>query len=153
MEKERKTAQKRLNIVLLVMTLMFGGLSVGLTIVLRDHRKRHGHQVPDNNVRLAMIILDMSNRLGEMITDVVYTIVLQPFNYLKRKRWIKSYQVTEKRYNATVVTGNNANGENKEERICQQCQTDISHKRSDAKFCSDSCRMKFHNFVPHKNKG
>jgi len=153
MENERKTAQKRLNIVLLVMTLMFGGLSVGLTIVLRDHRKRFGHQVPDNNVRFAMIILDMSSRLGEMITDIVYTIVLQPFNYLKKKRWIKSYRITEKRYNATIATNNETNTENTEERICNECQTDISHKRSDAKFCSDSWRMKFLNFVPHKNKG
>lgn len=150
LEKERKTAQKRLNSILLVMTLMFGGLSVGLTIVLRDHRKRHGQQVSDSNMRMTMVVLDMSSRLGEMVTDVIYTIVLQPFNYLKRKRWIKSYPATTIRYNATVTTNNYANLETKIVRTCDKCQTDISHKRSDARFCSDTCRMRWHNFVPHK---
>lgn len=150
LENERQTAQKRLNLILLVMTLMFGGLSVGLTIVLRDHRKQHGQQVPDGNVRMAMVILDMSNRLGEMITDVIYTVILQPFNYLKRKRWIKSYKVTDSRSNATVVTDDSPASVENEPRLCDQCQTDISHKRSDARFCSDACRMQWHNFVPHK---
>lgn len=153
LENERKTSQKRLNSILLVMTLMFGGLSVGLTIVLRDHRKRHGQQVPDSNVRMTMIILDLSSRLGEVIVDVIYTIVLQPFNYLKRKRWIKTYQLTDSRYNATVGTEESTILKANTIRICDECQTDISHKRSDARFCSDACRMQWHNFVPHKSTG
>lgn len=150
LEKERQTAEKRLNTVLLVMTIMFGGLSVGLTIVLRDHRKQHGQLVPDGNVRMVMIVLDMSNRLGEIVTDIIYTLILQPFNYLKRKRWIKSYKVTDSRSNATVVTTANNLSVTETERTCDQCGTNISHKRSDARFCSDMCRMQWHNFVPHK---
>lgn len=150
LEKERKTAQKRLNSILLVMTLMFGGLSVGLTVVLRDHRKLHGQQVSDSDIRMTMIVLDMSSRIGEIITDVIYTLVLHPFNFLKRKGWIKSYQITNNRYNATVTTNNQVNSETNIVRVCDECQTDISHKRSDARFCSDTCRMQWHNFVPHK---
>jgi len=108
-----------------------------------------------------MLVFDMVQRFGNGLADIVYTVTVQPFNALQKRGWIKRYQLTDSRsnritnnytdnptfngYNATVTDSRLS-----VERLCQNCETDISHKRSDAKFCSDSCRLEHHNFIPNK---
>lgn len=156
MEIERKERESQINLILLCMTLGCGILSLILTYVLREHRKKYGQQVIENNVRLFMLIFDVFNRLGNGFMDIVYTLIVQPFNHLQHKGWLKRYQLsanrlTDKPMNISI---NGSVTDNKliVERLCVNCQIDISHKRSDAKFCGDSCRMEHHNFVPNKRK-
>ena len=149
LEAERKSRERKLNIILLVLTIGAGILALILTLVLKEHRKEHGQLVPEDHVRLVMVIMDMLDRLGSSLSDLVYTLIAQPFHWFKRKGYIKTYRLQPKRVTATPhgsVTNDS------EERKCQNCGTDISHKRSDAKFCGDSCRMEYHNFVPGRNK-
>ncbi|MFK7979287.1 MAG: hypothetical protein AB8G86_04860 [Saprospiraceae bacterium] len=161
LEAERKDKEAQLNIILLVMTLSCGILALILTYVLKEHRKKYGQQVIENNVKLLMLIFDMVQRFGNGLADILYTVTVQPFNYFQRKGWIKRYQLTDSRSNRytdnytnnPTFNGYNATVTDKPlsvERLCQNCQTDISHKRSDAKFCSDSCRLEHHNFIPNK---
>lgn len=148
LELERKSREAKLNIILLVLTIGAGLLSLILTWVLKEHRKDHGQLVLEDHVRPVMVAMDMTNRLGSSLSDLVYTIIAQPFNGLKRKGYIKTYQLQANR-ETDSTHGSVTNGS--EERLCLNCGTDISHKRSDAKFCGDSCRMEYHNFVPGKN--
>jgi len=39
---------------------------------------------------------------------------------------------------------------NNSERCCLSCGTDITHKRSDAKYCSDRCRMRYRRNKKHR---
>ncbi len=153
LEQERKEREGNLNVVLLAMTLGCAILALIITYVLREHRKRYGQQVIENNVKLIMFLVDISQRFGNGIAAIIYTLVVQPFNFLQRKGLVKRYELAQHAFaipqsNASVTANNTS-----VQRSCQNCQTDISHKRSDAKFCSDTCRMDYHNFIPHKKNG
>ena len=158
LEKERKSKESQLNIILLSMTLGCGILALILTYVLREHRKKYGQQIIENNVKLLMLIFDITQRFGNGLADILYTFTVQPFNFLQRKGWIKRYQlaetennrITDRRYNGSVT--DKVLTVQQRKRLCVTCQTDISHKRSDAKFCGDACRLKHHNFIPNKRK-
>ena len=163
LEAERKGKEAQLNIILLVMTLGCGILALILTYVLKDHRKKYGQQVIENNVKLLMLIFDIIQRFGNGLADILYTVTVQPFNFLQRKGIIKRYQLTDNRSNRLTSnstgspTFNGRNGSVTDnnltvERLCLNCNTNIAHKRSDAKFCGDSCRLAYHNFVPNKRK-
>lgn len=151
LEAERKFRENQLNLILMVMTLGCGILALILTYVLKSLRKKYGQQVTENNVQFIMVLFDMSGRLGNGIADIIYTLLVQPFNFLKKKGWIKSYTLSEKRL--TVLPPNGfLETEETVKRLCLNCETDIAHKRSHAKYCSDKCRMEHHNFVPNKRK-
>jgi hypothetical protein len=152
LEQERKDRESQINTILLCMTLGCGVLSLILTYVLREHRKRYGQQVIENNVRLFMVMFDVFARLGNGLMDIIYTVIVQPFNFLQKKGWIKRYRLSPNRLTdkPETVTDSGTVNELTDKRLCLNCSTDISHKRKGAKYCSDSCRMEHHNFVPHK---
>ena len=152
MEVERKERESQINLILLCMTLGCGILSLILTYVLREHRKKYGQQVIENNVRLFMLVFDVITRLGNGCMDILYTVTVQPFIFMQRKGWLKRYQLSPSRYTDSYSNGNVTDKELIVQRLCRNCYTDISHKRSDAKFCGDSCRLDYHNFVPNKRK-
>ena len=143
LEEERKKREGQLNVVLMVLTIGTGILAFILTIVLRDHRLTYGQQVSENHVWLLMVLFDMIGRLFLTISDLIYTLFAQPFNYLKRKGWIKTYRLTDSHDSLETVHVS-------EERVCLHCRADISHRRSDAKYCSDACRMEYHNYKPRR---
>lgn len=156
LEEERKFREDQLNIILLVLTLGCAILALILTYVLKEHRKRYGQQVIENNVKMVMVIFDIFNRLGNAFTDLFYTVIVQPFNFLKSKGYIKSYELVSNRLTISVTDNGTNATVNKTSisvnRLCLNCSTDISDKRSDAKYCGDKCRMEYHNFVPHKRR-
>ncbi len=156
MEQERKFREKQLNLILLVMTLGCGILAFILTIVLKSLRKKHGQQVIENNVQMIMIIFDMGSRFGNALADIIYTVTVQPFNALKDKGWIKAYALSANRSTVSPTdNGYNATVTDKPvtvKRLCKNCTTDIAHKRSDAIYCGDKCRLEHHGFVPNKRK-
>ncbi len=147
LETERKQRERNLNLILLVLTIGSGILALILTIVLREHRKEHSQLVLEDHVRPVMIILDMTDRFGSALSDLVFTLIAHPFNGLKRIGIVKTYRLQDKR--DTLSSHGSVNKDSKK-RKCQNCGTDISRKRSDARFCGDSCRMTYHNFVPGK---
>ena len=155
LEHERKERESQINIILLCMTLGCGILSLILTYVLREHRRKYGQQVIENNARFFMLIFDVFSRFGNGLLDIGYTLIVQPFNYFQRKGWLKRYQLSANRLTdkppaiALTVTDNDRTVK----RLCLNCRTDISHKRKGAKYCGDSCRMEYHNFTPHKRNG
>ena len=162
LEAERKGRKNQINLILLCMTLGCSILSLILTYVLREHRRKYGQQVIENNVRLFMLAFDVVTRLGNGCMDILYTLIVQPFTFMQGKGWIKRYRLSASRY-TDIYTGSvetNPHGSVTDSKLsvgsgkrrCLNCRTDISHKRSDAKFCSDSCRMQYHNFVPSKRK-
>ena len=152
LEQERKDRESQINVILLCMTLGCGILSLILTYVLREHRKRYGQQVVEDNVRLFMLIFDVFSRLGNGLLDIGYTLIVQPFNYFHKKGWLKRYRLSANRLTdkPLTVTDSAIDNETTVKRLCLNCLTDISHKRKGAKYCGDSCRMKHHNFTPHK---
>jgi hypothetical protein len=152
LEQERKERESQINIILLCMTLGCGLLALILTYVLREHRKIYGQQVVENNARLFMLVFDVFSRLGNGLMDIGYTLIVQPFNWLQRKGWLKRYRLSPNRLTdkPETVTDSITDNDLTEKRLCLNCSTDISHKRKGAKYCSDSCRMEHHNFVPHK---
>ena len=156
LEEERKFREDQLNIILLVMTLDCAILALILTYVLKEHRKRYGQQVVENNVKMVMVIFDIFSRICNAFTDLLYTLIVQPFNFLKSKGYIKSYELASTRLTFTVTDkGNNVSVNDMStnvNRLCLNCSTDISDKRSDAKYCGDKCRMEYHNFIPHKRR-
>jgi len=152
LEQERKERESQINTILLCMTLGCGILSLILTYVLREHRRKYGQQVIENNARMFMLIFDVFSRLGNGLLDIGYTLIVQPFNWLQRKGWLKRYRLSPNRLTDKPETVTNIVTDNDltDKRLCLNCSTDISHKRKGAKYCSDSCRMEHHNFVPHK---
>ena len=154
LEQERASRKTQLNIILMVLTIGSGLLAFILTLVLREHRKTHTQQVVEDHVRPIMIVMDMLNRLGSGFADLIYTFTAHPFKWFKRNGMLKSYQIQDKRLTATPHGSVRPDVSVKHIRSCLNgCGTDISHKRSDAKFCSDACRMKYHNFVLRKKSG
>lgn len=155
LEQERQTREVQLNRILLVMTLGCGILAFILTIVLRHLRKKHGQQVTENNVQFIMVVFDMSARFGNALADIIYTLLVQPFTFMQGKGWIKRYELTDSRSNRLTDNGYNATVTDKPvavKRLCKNCTTDIAHKRSDAIYCGDKCRLEHHGFVPNKRK-
>ena len=152
LEQERKERESQINTILLCMTLGCGILSLILTYVLREHRRKYGQQVIENNARMFMLIFDVFSRLGNGLLDIGYTVIVQPFNWLQRKGWLKRYRLSPNRLTdkPETVTDIVTDKDLTDKRLCLNCSTDISHKRKGAKYCSDSCRMEHHNFVPHK---
>ena len=152
LEQERKDRESQINTILLCMTLGCGLLALILTYVLREHRKRYGQQVIENNVRLFMVLFDVFGRLGNGLMDIIYTVIVQPFNFLQKKGWIKRYRLAANRLTdkPETVTDRATVNDTTVKRLCQNCSTDISHKRKGAKYCGDACRMEHHNFTPHK---
>jgi protein-arginine kinase activator protein McsA len=150
LESERSRRASLINLILLTLTIGAGLLSLILTYVLREHRKENGQQVAENHVRPIMMLLDMVYGLVATFTDILFTLFAQPFHWLKANGYLKTYQITENRF--TVASYGSVDNTGKaEKRMCQSCKKDISHKRSDAKFCSDKCRMDYHNYVPGRN--
>lgn len=149
LESERNRRASLINLILLTLTIGAGVLSLILTYVLREHRKENGQQVSENHVRPIMLVLDMGNRLASTVTDILFTVFAQPFHWLKENGYIKTYQITENRFtDSSNGSVDKRNKHSSDKRICRSCKKDISHKRSDAKYCSDKCRMDFHNYVP-----
>ena len=155
MEQERKFRESQLNRILLVMTLGCGLLALILTYVLKTLRKKHGQQVTENNVQFIMVLFDMCGRFGNGLADIIYTVTVQPFNALKKRGWIKSYALAPNRLTVYPPNGFGNAAETVGEsvkRVCLNCETDIAHKRKQARYCTDKCRMEYHDYVPHKKK-
>lgn len=149
LEEMRKSKEQRLNMILFVLTISTGILAFILSIVLRIHRKEHGQQITENHALPVMIFHDVLNRLVSSISDLIYTILSVPFHYLKHRGFIKTYKIDKKQF-LEIHTETDTNAS--EKRLCLNCKTDITHKRSDAKYCTDKCRMTYHNFVPGRNR-
>lgn len=150
LESERSRRASLINLILLTLTIGAGLLSLILTYVLREHRKENGQQVAENHVRPIMMLIDIIYGIVTTLTDILFTLFAQPFHWLKANGYLKTYEITENRF-TVASNGSVGNTRTSGKRFCQSCQTDISHKRSDAKFCSDKCRMDYHNYVPGRN--
>lgn len=154
-EQQRQFRERQLNIILFAMTFGAGILALILTIVIKKHRENYGQQIEENNALILMIFFDMISRLSHGLADIIYTVIAEPFNRLKKNGWIKSYTLMTE--SQEVSTDKEQISENNGsvlavKRNCQNCNTDISHKRSDAKFCSDKCRMDYHDYIPRKKQ-
>ena len=151
LEQERKFRERQLNTILLVMTVGCGILALILTYVLKTLRKKYGQQVVENNVQFIMVLFDMCGRFGNGLADIIYTVFVHPFNALKKRGWIKSYALSSNRMTVYPPNGFLKTTQTVK-RVCLNCKTDITHKRKQAKYCSDKCRMDYHKFIPHKKK-
>lgn len=81
------------------------------------------------------IIVKLSN--GE---EIELSVLITEYERLKNIKSSKSRTSKERR-----VASNKLN------RICKQCQKDISHKHPNAKFCSSQCKDRYHNI--HNPRG
>ncbi len=164
LEQERKWRQRIINYILLVVTLGSGLLALVLSTVIREHRLAYGQQVEENHVRLIMYLVDMLERLGTGLSDLIYTLTVQPSLWLKNRGYISEYQLIQKKPEESThgksrtkraatakrkrapKAEKHASVSDTSERVCETCHTDISHKRSDAKYCSDTCRWEANGF-------
>ena len=111
-----------------------------------------------------MYLVDMLERVGSGISDIIYTFTIQPSLWLKNRGYIFEYRLTQKRTEESQHRENKDKRESKAKRKrakkaeehasvsgtpvreCEVCHTDISNKRSDAKYCSDTCRWEANGF-------
>lgn len=173
LEEERKERRFLVNQILLWLTVCSGILAFFSTFICRLHRKAHGQQVPENHVVLIMYISDVISRIGGSILNLLYTICSAPYRGFIYLGLVSEYQLrAEKEAELMGVKAFHISGKelpnvphphgiavnvehgsvlhtdrppNAHE--CLVCYTDISHRRSDAKYCSDECRWKANNFT------
>lgn len=150
LEEQRLTKKWVLFIILAVFTLAAGILTILQAGVLREHRLNYGQQIVTDNMRFLMISTDATNRLKQILADILFTVFSQPHQWLLKRGYLKRYRVEPENISFQLhasVSGEvdydpTAHGKHKG---CQACGTDISHKRSDARFCDDTCRYEYHN--------
>ena len=139
LEKERKRKESILTWVLTIMTFAGAIITLLLTWLLRKHREEHGQQVTDNPTRFLMIADDISNRVRRIISDVIYSVTFYQYEKMVRNGKLKSYTVEEE----SVIDDLHATVHNVKR--CLNCDKELVGKRSDAKYCDDSCRTHYNN--------
>ncbi|NQX78826.1 hypothetical protein [Gilvibacter sp.] len=136
LEAERKAREKTINIVLMIMTLAGAILALALTWLLKKHRLYNGQLINDNPARFLMVATDIGNRLRRLFSDVLYSLTFHQHERLLKHGWIISYTVEEQNVTASLhATVHN-------HKSCEWCDKRLIGKRSDAKYCSDDCRVK-----------
>lgn len=131
--RERQVKIWIINVFLAILTISCGLLAFFVSKVLLEHRRQHGQFVIENHTGPIMTLLDLSGQFVDGVRDILYTIVSLPYRGLKSRNLIFSYEPNHEIRGMQIDHG----------RRCLNCGTDISHKRKDAKFCSDSCRASY----------
>jgi hypothetical protein len=150
LEDQRLTRKWVLFIILAVFTIAAGILTLLQAGVLREHRINHGQQIVTDNMRFLMISTDASNRLRQILADIMFTVFSIPHQWLLKRGILKRYRVEPENVSFQLhasVSGDVDYNPTKHGKShdCDACGADISHKRSDARFCDDACRYDYHN--------
>lgn len=136
LEQERKSREKAINIVLMIMTIAGAILALILTWLLKKHREINGQLINDNPARFLMVATDIFNRIRRLCSDILYSLTFHQHEKLLNRGTLISYTVEEQNATASLhATVHNV-------KRCQWCDKPLRGKRSDAKYCDDHCRGK-----------
>jgi len=138
LESERKHKERLTNIALLIITIASAIVTFLLTWLLRKHRIVNGQLVNDNPARFMMVTFDIFNRVKRLLSDILFTVTFNIHELLLEKGWLKSYTVED-----THVT-ESLHATVRVHKTCIHCDAKLIGKRSDSKYCNDTCRANFH---------
>ena len=138
LESERKRKELFTNVTLFIITLAAALITFLLTWLLRKHRMVNGQLINDNPARFMMVSSDIVNRIKRLLSDILFTLTFNVHEKLLENGWLKSYTVEDTHITETLhatVRGHKS---------CLYCDSKLIGKRSDSKYCNDSCRANFH---------
>jgi len=138
LEGERKRKEWFTNITLFIITLAAALITFLLTWLLHKHRMVNGQLINDNPARFMMVSSDIVNRVKRLLSDILFTLTFNVHEILLEKGWLKSYTVEDTHITETLHATVRVH------KSCLYCDTKLIGKRSDSKYCNDSCRANFH---------